>query len=139
MMGSRTKSGNVSLRLVGSAACSQSRKGCLGFTLHYHSGSIQYDHGKPETSRSTPLIAMVQPTYLRNGDDLPLIHDLPRFGRVLFQSEMCPRAVIIAQITLQYPPQMSLMENHNMVQTLTTNRADQPLDKRVLPRTPGCG
>src|ERR1017187_8363997 len=33
---------------------------------------------------------------------------------------------------------MSLIQNHDMVQTLRANRANQPLGKGVLPRTSRC-
>ena|ERR1700731_4454480 len=46
---------------------------------------------------------------------------------------------VIGEVALQYLAQVSLIQNHNVVQTLTSNRPDQPLDKRVLPGTPGCG
>src|ERR1035441_1149164 len=52
---------------------------------------------------------------------------------------MCPRIVIVRQILLQQPAQVSLIQNYDMVQTLTANRANQALGKGVLPRTSRCG
>ena len=34
--------------------------------------------------------------------------------------------------------QQAAIQNHNVVQTLPSNRANQPLGKCVLPRTPRC-
>ena len=47
-----------------------------------------------------------------------------------------PRLMIVRQIIPQHFVKVSLIENHNMVQTLTSNRANQPFGQCVLPRTP---
>src|SRR5664280_2220827 len=47
--------------------------------------------------------------------------------------------MVVRQILPQQPAQVSLIQNHDMVQTLTSNRANQPLGKGVLPRTSRCG
>ena len=67
---------------------------------------------------------MVQPTHLRNGDDRALPHDRPRLRSVLFQSQVRSRLMIVCQIIPQHLAKVLLTENYNMVQTLTSNRAD---------------
>src|SRR5713101_2226918 len=111
-------------------------EGLLG--LHHNCRSIQRGHHTPPLSRRTTFVTTVQAAHLRNGNDLTLVHDRSRVRSVLSQCQVRPRAVVVAQIDLQQPAKVSLIQNHNMVQALTSNRANQPLGKCVLPRTPRC-
>src|SRR6266576_1260501 len=52
---------------------------------------------------------------------------------------MNPRFIIIRGIPTQDPAQMRLPEYDHVVETFPSDRADQPLDVRVLPRRSGSG
>ena len=58
-------------------------------------------------------------------------------GRVLLEREMSSRAVIVDEVAGQDAAQVPLAEHKDMVQTLTANRADEPLREGVLPRAVG--
>jgi hypothetical protein len=64
---------------------------------------------------------------------------VPLHGQWVYQWRItCPRLVIVTKIALQQSPNVPFIQNHNVVQTLPSNRANQPLGKCVLPRTPRC-
>src|ERR1700756_4632584 len=90
-------------------------------------------------SRRLPFVAVVQPAHLRNRNDLASSHDRARFRSVLRQRQVCPRLVVIREITLQEMAEVPSTEDHHIVQTLTSNRANQPFHECILPRTPRCG
>src|SRR3981189_2551809 len=52
---------------------------------------------------------------------------------------MSSNLVVIASIGFQDPTQMRLAPNHPMIQTLPSNRSDQPFGKAILPRRSWCG
>src|SRR6266404_3095417 len=52
---------------------------------------------------------------------------------------MSSNLVVIASIGFQYPTQMHLAPNHHMIQTLASNRSDQPFGKAILPGRSWCG
>src|SRR5260370_3419958 len=54
-------------------------------------------------------------------------------GRVLFEPEMSSRAGIVDEVAGQDAAQVPLAEHKDMVQTLTANRADEPLREGALP------
>lgn len=80
---------------------------------------------------------MMQAADLRNGNDLAAILNGPYLGRILRQGQMRPRAVITGKVALEHATEMSLRENHHVIQTFATDRSDQPLGIGVLPRIPG--
>src|SRR3979409_1496928 len=47
--------------------------------------------------------------------------------------------VVIASMGFQGPTQMRLAPNHHVIQTLPSNRSDQPFGKAILPRRGWCG
>ena len=47
---------------------------------------------------------------------------------------MCSHIVVIARVSLQGPAQMCLAQGDDMVDTLATDRSDQPFDEAILPR-----
>ena len=47
---------------------------------------------------------------------------------------MCSHIVVIARVSLQGPAQVCLAQGDDMVDTLATDRSDQPFDEAVLPR-----
>src|SRR5712675_2570922 len=52
---------------------------------------------------------------------------------------MSSNLVVIASMGFQDPTQMRLAPNHHMIQTLPSNRSDQPFGKSILPRRSWCG
>src|SRR5262249_5214552 len=58
---------------------------------------------------------------------------------ILVQRAMNPRFIIIRGILAQDPAQVRLPEHDHVVETFPSDRADQPLDVRVLPRRSGSG
>jgi hypothetical protein len=44
--------------------------------------------------------------------------------------------MIILEISSQKPPQMALVQDNHVVQAFAADTPDQPLDVRILPRTP---
>src|SRR5260370_23341962 len=52
---------------------------------------------------------------------------------------MSSNLVVIASIGFQDPTQMRLAPNHHMIQTLPSDRSDQPFHKAILPRRGRCG
>src|SRR5262249_4679876 len=52
---------------------------------------------------------------------------------------MNPRCIIICGIPTQNPAQVRLPKYDHVVETFPSDRADQPLDVRVLPRRSGSG
>src|SRR5438067_11779759 len=58
---------------------------------------------------------------------------------ILVQRAVNARFIIIRGIPTQDPAQMRLPEYDHVVETFPSDRADQPLDVRVLPRRSGSG
>src|SRR5215475_2061681 len=58
---------------------------------------------------------------------------------ILVQRAMNARFIIIRSIPTQDPAQVRLPEYDHVVETFSSDRADQPLDVRVLPRRSGSG
>src|SRR5450631_3809133 len=50
---------------------------------------------------------------------------------------MRPRTVVVSEIALEQFPQVSLTEDHHVIQTLPSNRADHALRECILPGAPG--
>ena len=59
-------------------------------------------------------------------------------GAVHLEREMRARPVIVVEIGAHNSPEMSLIHHDDVVQALSANRSDQPLDARVLPWAPRC-
>ncbi len=47
---------------------------------------------------------------------------------------MSPARVIVIEIVAKNPPQMPLVEDNHMIQTVTAYRSDNAFNIRVLPR-----
>jgi len=79
---------------------------------------------------------MVKPADLRNRDQLAAVWwlDGASIRAVFGEREMGPRAVIVIDVREQDAAQMALVDHNYMVQTLAANRADDPLDIRILLR-----
>jgi hypothetical protein len=57
---------------------------------------------------------------------------------ILVQSSMNSRLIIVGCISAQDPAQVRFAEHNHMVETFPSDRADQSLDVRILPRRSGC-
>ncbi len=57
--------------------------------------------------------------------------------RVLRQREMSPGAVIVGQISGQYAPEMRLVEDDHVIETLAPHGSDQAFDVWILPGAQG--
>jgi hypothetical protein len=66
----------------------------------------------------------MQSAKLRNLNDSPATHYLPRNGTSLAQSQMRSRLMIVAEVS-QYPLQMFAIQDHEVVQTFLADRTDQ--------------
>src|ERR1700680_2452275 len=62
-----------------------------------------------------------------------------RNRRTLVQGLMRSDAIIIVGVRFQYPAQMHLAQDNDVVHTLTPDRSDQPFGKAILPRRGRCG
>ena len=79
---------------------------------------------------------MVQASDLRDSDDVSITRRGrgARDRRVLRQSQMRSGLVVVDQVGVQDATQVPLVENDNVIQALSTDRADYPLNVPVLPR-----
>ena len=84
---------------------------------------------------------MVQAADFGTLHDLPCRgeFDRPQVGRVLFEGEVGPHLMVVGEIAGQDAAEVSLTEYKHVIQTLTADRADEPLHERVLPRAPRRG
>jgi hypothetical protein len=78
---------------------------------------------------------MMQAADLRDGDDSsdPGWLDRTRVRAILAEREMRPGLMVVINITGQNPAQMALVEDHDVIETLATDRTDHALDISVLP------
>lgn len=58
-----------------------------------------------------------------------------RFRAILVQGSVRPVVVIISHILGKDAVQVRLVKNDHLIQAFTTNRADQPFNHWILPRT----
>ena len=88
-----------------------------------------------DRSGGAPFVAMMQPAQHRYRGDPPRRRRLNRSrGRhVLLQCQVNAASMIILDERLEVLVQASLIEHHHMIQTLTTNRADESLNVSTLP------
>jgi hypothetical protein len=89
---------------------------------------------QPCLSGST-LIAMVQTANFREGSDIAGRGKLygTRPWAVLAEREVRSGVMMILKIARQDAAQMTLVEDHNVIQTFSADRTDQTLDIWVLP------
>jgi len=59
--------------------------------------------------------------------------DGPDVRRILVEREMGARPVIVGEVAGQDAAQVAFAENQNVIQTLASDRADEPLGERILP------
>ena len=80
----------------------------------------------------------MQATELRNFDDLSDARDRPSIRTLLFQPQMGPRSVVVSEIGSEGVLEMPGVQDHEVVQALSADRADQAFGVRILPGTPRC-
>jgi hypothetical protein len=86
------------------------------------------------------LVAMVQSTDFRERHHGAFRRCLNASGRrgVLVEGQMCPGRMVIGKVSGERAPQMRLVEDDDVIETLAANGSDHPFDVRVLPRTRWC-
>src|SRR5512139_967069 len=57
---------------------------------------------------------------------------------VLGQGPVSPEAVVVVGVCAQDPAQVRLAQDHDMIQAVSSDRADEPFDVSVLPRRSRC-
>ena len=98
-----------------------------------HSGTTMQVAGG--VSGSAPLVPMVQPANLRNGDDPSSTWRLnrSRLRAVFLQCQMGPAAMVIINEQFEMPVQTALVEYDHMIEAFAAKRADHSFDIRTLP------
>ena len=90
------------------------------------------------SSRRSPLIVVMQPAhfsdFIGQTNIRPL--DRPRHRTIHVQRPVCAPVMIILEVLGQETPQMSLMQDDHVIQACAAETPDQPLDVRMLSRTP---
>jgi len=73
---------------------------------------------------------MMQTAHLRERDDLACRGRLyaARLRTILVEREMCSGPVLILKIARQDAPQVTLVEDDNVIQAFASDRADEALD-----------
>src|SRR5260370_29664955 len=82
---------------------------------------------------------MVEATDFANRDDPAEFRPLnsPAVGRILVEREVSTRPVVVREVASQGAAQLSFAKDEDVIQTLTPDRADEPLREGVLPRAVG--
>ena len=62
--------------------------------------------------------------------------DFSFYWSVAIKGKVCSRLVIIVQVRSQYSPEVSLVQNDDMINALTPNRTNESLNVGILPRRP---
>jgi hypothetical protein len=88
-----------------------------------------------------PRVSVMQSTNLGSRDHFTLIGRLDFSGNrsIAIEREMCPGSVVVFEVAGQNPNQVILVDDDHMIETLTSDRADQPFNERILPRGPKGG
>jgi len=80
-------------------------------------------------------ISVMEATYLWNSNHFAHGGGLhrPRIGRISLERQVRPaRMIVIKVVSKDSPhPQVPLAQDNHVVETLTTNRSDEPFDERV--------
>ena len=87
--------------------------------------------------RCAPLVPVMKATNFRNRHDSPCgyFRDRSMIWRVLRESQVRATSMIVLAVAREDAPQMRLVENDHVIETLSAQRADQALDVRILPGT----
>ena len=80
-------------------------------------------------------VAVMQATDFGNLHDPARVGELdgPDVRRILVEREMRARPVIVGEVAGQDAAHVAFAEDQNVIQTLASDRADEPLGERILP------
>jgi hypothetical protein len=81
----------------------------------------------------------MKPTEEWDGHDRSSRLDRAAQRGVLRESEMGAGAIVVVGVGAEDPAQVRVAQDHDMVQALSPERADQPFDVPILPGRPRCG
>jgi hypothetical protein len=81
-----------------------------------------------------PTVLVVQATEDGHRNDPPDTVDRSMDWSVFVQRQVSPELVVIRDVGCDDAAEMSLAEHDEMIETLPSDRADQPFDVSVLPR-----
>ena len=86
------------------------------------------------------LVAMVQASDLGNGDDLTSSWALcrARDWAIFGKREVCPGSMVVVDVGRENTPQVPLVEDDCIVQTVSADRANDALDVCILPGGARC-
>ena len=86
--------------------------------------------------QAAPRVPVMQAADVRDRNDAAAARrlDLTRDRCIAVERQVASRFVVVREVVGKDPQQMSLIEDDHVIQALATNRADQPLDVRILPR-----
>ena len=86
-------------------------------------------------------VAVVESADLRQRNDLTMRWrlDSTRFRRVFVESQVRARAVIVADVIAETTPQVSLVEDDDVVEEFASDGTDHALGEGILPRRAGRG
>ena len=78
---------------------------------------------------------MVEPAHLGQFDDFAVRRQLdwPRPWRVLAETQMGSRSVVVIEVLAEDAVEMPRVEHNKVIETLSPYGADEALDVRVLP------
>jgi hypothetical protein len=99
-----------------------------------------YACGHDEASSGKPLATMMEASALWERDDLAGLGWLYRAAlrTILVEREVRSHRIVIVKVRRQYAAQMTVIEDDDVIETLTANRADDALDVGVLPGCSWC-
>jgi hypothetical protein len=94
--------------------------------------SERWPGGRPRSGH--PLVEVMEPTDLWDGHYAPKLGrmHLAWLGTVVVERLVWPSDVVVADVAVQEPAEMSLVQDEAMIQALTADRADDAFDERVL-------
>jgi hypothetical protein len=87
--------------------------------------------------RCAPFIAVMETTDFGDRDDRSgaCSRDRSVIWRVFLKAEMRSAPMIILAVELEDAPEMRLVDDDHVIETLSSDRADQAFDIRILPWT----
>jgi hypothetical protein len=83
--------------------------------------------------RCAPLIAVTETTDFGDHDDRPggCLRDRSAIRRVFLEAEMRSTPMIVPDVGREDAPKMRLVHDDHVIETLSSDRADQALDVRI--------
>ena len=91
--------------------------------------------------RRTSFVTAMETTDFRDRHDWSdeYLRGRPVIGRVFFEPEVRPTAVIVPDVGTENAPKMRLVQDDHVIEALSSERADHAFDVRILPGTRGRG